>query len=176
MTATAPYPDQLAAMLLCHRVADFYYAEAAMIDRREFPAWLDLFTEDARYLVPIRRNRADGEFSDPADAGIAHFDDGKDVLTRRVVRMTSGLAWTEDPPSVQRHLITNVRAAEQPNGDLIANSCFQAHRYRCDREVEVFTGEREDRLRPHGESFRIASRTVWLDHTTVLANNLNLFL
>ena len=42
--------------------------------------------------------------------------------------------------------------------------------------VEVFTGARADRLRPTGDSFKIASRTVYLDHTTVLANNLNLFL
>jgi biphenyl 2,3-dioxygenase beta subunit len=53
------------------------------------------------------------------------------------------------------------------------------HRYRLDREVEVFTGARRDRLRPattdFGPGYRIAARTVYLDHTTVLANNLNLF-
>jgi 3-phenylpropionate/cinnamic acid dioxygenase small subunit len=60
-------------------------------------------------------------------------------------------------------------------GQLEVRGCFQVHRYRMDREVEVFTGVRVDVLRSAGDSFRIASRTVYLDHATVLANNLNLF-
>jgi biphenyl 2,3-dioxygenase beta subunit len=152
-----------------------------MIDEREFFGWLNLFTDDTRYLVPIRRNLASGEYTDSlGDMGLAHFDDGKDVLTRRVLRMGSGMAWTEDPPSVQRHLVTNVQVTTLDNGELAVHSCFQAHRYRMDREVEVFTGARDDVLRtaPAEErcEFRIAARTVYLDHTTVLANNLNLFL
>lgn len=174
-------PDRLAAMLLHHRVEQFYYAEARMIDDRDFLSWLNLFTEDTRYLVPIRRNLASGEYTDSlGDMGLAHFDDGKDVLARRVLRMGSGMAWTEDPPSVQRHLVTNVQVTPREGGELGVRSCFQAHRYRMDREVEVFTGARDDVLRPapadHACEFQIAARTVYLDHTTVLANNLNLFL
>jgi len=177
---TATVPDQLEAVLLQHRVEQFYYVEARMIDERNFQGWLALFTDDTRYLVPIRRNRVDAEFSDAhGDAGLAHFDDGKDVLTRRVLRMGSGVAWTEDPPSIQRHLVTNVQVTPIDDGELDVHSCFQVHRYRLDREVEVFTGARRDRLRPHddegGAGFRIAERTVYLDHTTVLGNNLNLF-
>ncbi|MGB8387950.1 aromatic-ring-hydroxylating dioxygenase subunit beta, partial [Mycobacterium sp.] len=137
---------------------------------------LALFSEDTRYLVPIRRNRPTAEFSDElGDGGLYHFDDGKDILSRRVVRMGSPVAWTEDPPSIQRHLITNVQVSRRDDGHLTARSCFQAHRYRADREVETFTGARVDVLRRVGDSFQIAARTVYLDHTTVLANNLNLF-
>lgn len=173
--------DQLAALLLQHRVEQFYYSEARMIDDRDFFGWLNLFTEDTRYLVPIRRNLAAKEYTDSlGEMGLAHFDDGKDVLTRRVLRMGSGMAWTEDPPSVQRHLVTNVQVTALDNGELSVRSCFQAHRYRMDREVELFTGARDDVLRAapadHPREFQIAARTVYLDHTTVLANNLNLFL
>jgi 3-phenylpropionate/cinnamic acid dioxygenase small subunit len=179
--AAAPTPEQFAALILQHQVEQFYYAEARLIDERNFTAWLDLFTDDTRYLVPIHRNQTTNEFTDElGEAGLAHFDDGKDVLTRRVVRMGSGLAWTEDPPSIQRHLVANVQVTVLADGDLDVRSCFHVHRYRLDREVEVFTGARQDRLRPDGEDhrlgYRIASRTVYLDHTTVLANNLNLFL
>ena len=176
-----PGQDPLAAVLLQHRVEQFYYAEARMIDERDFFDWLNLFTEDTRYLVPIRRNLSANEYTDSlGDMGLAHFDDGKDVLTRRVLRMSSGMAWTEDPPSVQRHLVTNVQVTARDDGEFAVHSCFQAHRYRMDREVEVFTGARDDVLRPapeeHPAQFQIAARTVYLDHTTVLANNLNLFL
>jgi 3-phenylpropionate/cinnamic acid dioxygenase small subunit len=174
---TEPAPEQIAAMVLQHQVEQFYYAEARMIDERDFHGWLALFTDDTRYLVPIRRNQVTNEFTDSlGEIGIAHFDDDKTVLTRRVTRMASGLAWTEDPPSIQRHLVTNVQVSERENGELEVHSCFQAHRYRLDREVEVFTGKRVDRLRRTESTFTIAARTVYLDHTTVLGNNLNLFL
>jgi biphenyl 2,3-dioxygenase beta subunit len=170
-------PPGMAALLLQHQVEQFYYAEARMIDERDFHGWLDLFTDDTRYLVPIHRNQTGAEFTDElGDLGLAHFDDDKSVLRKRVLRMVSGLAWTEDPPSVQRHLVTNVQVRTLDSGELAADCCFQAHRYRLDREVEVFTGSRSDVLRRVGGSFRIAARTVYLDHTTVLANNLNLFL
>ena len=163
-------------LLLQHRVEQFYFTEARMIDERKFSAWLDLFTKDTRYLLPIHRNTASHEFTDSlGDAGLAHFDDDKDVLRKRVFRMSSGRAWAEDPPSIQRHLITNVQVGPPVNGQIEAHSCFQTHRYRMDREVEVFTGARVDALRIAGDSFQIASRTVYLDHTTVLANNINLF-
>ncbi len=176
--AAAPTPQQLAALLRQHRVEQFYYAEARLIDERNFAEWLDLFTDDTRYLLPIHRNQTTHTFTDElGDAGLAHFDDNKEILARRVHRMASGLAWTEDPPSIQRHLITNVQVTELPDHELEVESYFQVHRYRLDREVEVFTGERRDRLRPNafGHGYRIAARVVYLDHTTVLANNLNLF-
>lgn len=175
----AATPEQLAALILQHRVEQFYYAEARLIDERNFAGWLDLFTDDTRYLLPIHRNQATHEFTDElGDAGLAHFDDNKDILARRVHRMSSGLAWTEDPPSIQRHLVTNVQVGERADGELDVHSCFQVHRYRLD-DVEVFTGARRDRLRPTeaglGLGYGIAARTVYLDHTTLLANNLNLF-
>lgn len=176
MNATPVTPPLLEAMLLQYRVEQFYYAEARAIDERRFSDWLDLFTDDTRYLVPIHRNTIHQEFTDAlGDKRLAHFDDGKDVLARRVMRMASGRAWTEDPPSIQRHLITNVQVKMLEGGSVEARSCFQASRYRMDREVEVFSGARIDLLRTSGESFRIAARTVYLDQATILANNLNLF-
>jgi biphenyl 2,3-dioxygenase beta subunit len=143
-----PADEQVAEMLLQHRVEQVYYTEARLIDEREFQAWLALFTDDTRYLVPIRRNQTGVEFTDAlGDSGLAHFDDDKTVLARRVTRMGSGLAWTEDPPSIQRHLVTGVQITRDDSHELTV----------------------------HSNSFVIAARTVYLDHTTVLANNLNLF-
>jgi 3-phenylpropionate/cinnamic acid dioxygenase small subunit len=167
----------LDAVLLQHEVEQFYYAEARMLDERRFFDWLDLFTDDSRYLMPIRRNAEDDEFSDSmGPASLAHFDDDKTVLTKRVMRIGSGMAWTEDPPSIQRHLITNIAPARVPDSELEVHSCFQVHRYTMDRELEIFTGSRLDRLRSTEAGLRIVERTVYLDHTVVLANNLNLFL
>jgi 3-phenylpropionate/cinnamic acid dioxygenase small subunit len=177
VTATLPAQDGVAALIIQHEIEQFYYAEARMLDERDYWGWLDLFSDDCRYLLPIRRSRRDGEFTDElGDGGLAHFDDDKETLRKRVTRMNSDMAWAEDPPSVQRHVITNVHVTPSREGGFEVQSYFQTHRYRLEREVEIFTGSRTDRLRPAGESFRIVERTVRLDHSTVLGNNLNLFL
>ena len=48
-------PD-LAGLLVLHEVQDFLYREAELLDERRYEEWLDLFTEDARYFMPMRRN------------------------------------------------------------------------------------------------------------------------
>ena len=39
----------------------FLYQEAELLDERRYEEWLELFTEDARYLMPMRRNVPRGE-------------------------------------------------------------------------------------------------------------------
>jgi biphenyl 2,3-dioxygenase beta subunit len=160
---------------LLRRVQQFYYTEARLIDERHFEAWLDLFSDDIRYLAPIRRNRPDGEFSD-SYAGICHFDDDKNTLIRRVKRMTSTAALTENPPSIQRHIISNVQIEPDTPDTITAHSNFQAYRYRLDTEVELFTGHRIDTMRYDEDRILITRRTIYLDFTTLLANNINLLL
>ena len=46
----------LARLLLKHEVEDFLYREADLLDERRYEEWLDLFTEDAHYWMPLRRN------------------------------------------------------------------------------------------------------------------------
>ncbi|NMW30444.1 3-phenylpropionate dioxygenase, partial [Escherichia fergusonii] len=37
-------------------IADFFYAEASLLDERNFQAWLDLLHDDIVYFMPMRRN------------------------------------------------------------------------------------------------------------------------
>ena len=52
---SAGSPD-LGRLLLKQEVEDFLYREADLLDERRYEEWLDLFTEDARYWMPMRRN------------------------------------------------------------------------------------------------------------------------
>ena len=38
-------------------VERFLYREARLLDERRFHAWLDLFTDDVRYWMPVRSTR-----------------------------------------------------------------------------------------------------------------------
>ena len=53
MSAESP---ALARLLLKEEIEELLYREAELLDERRFEDWLDLFTEDARYFMPMRRN------------------------------------------------------------------------------------------------------------------------
>ena len=41
-------------------LVEFVYREARLIDEKRFDEWFDLFTEDARYWIPLVPNQPDG--------------------------------------------------------------------------------------------------------------------
>ena len=112
--SNSPPMDQLARMLRTHAVEQFLYAEAALLDARRFEEWLALFSDDASYFVPIRRTRTQDEleYEFTRSGEMAFFDDTKQTLARRIKKLATGRAWSEDPPSRTRHLITNIRIME----------------------------------------------------------------
>ncbi len=85
-------------MELQYEIEQFLYAEAAMLDGREYRAWLDLWTEDCSYWMPIRRtvtlSDIDREFTKRGD--MSFYDDDKQALAMRVAKMESGSSWSED--------------------------------------------------------------------------------
>src|SRR3546814_11557379 len=51
--------DAALAPTLKERVEDFLSYEGELLDERRFDEWLELFTEDARYWMPLARNRSE---------------------------------------------------------------------------------------------------------------------
>ena len=107
---------------LLREIEQFLYREARLLDERRFGEWLDLFTDDVRYWMPVRSTRyprrskaivvldpdrhEEEELAKDGELGI--FDESKETLCRRVARLDTGMAWAEDPPSRTRHLVSNV--------------------------------------------------------------------
>jgi biphenyl 2,3-dioxygenase beta subunit len=164
-----------------HEIERFYREEAAALDEKRFHDWLDLFSDDTHYWMPIRRTRTvdqlDKEFT--AKDEMAYFDDDKAMLEMRVRKLDTGYSWSEDPPSRTRHVITNVRivegAGETNPEELVVETNFILYRTRLNSEEDMWVGLRRDRLRKDGESFLIAERSVFLDQTVLLSKNLSNF-
>lgn len=169
--------DRLQEMLRQYAVEKFLYAESALLDQRRFEEWLELFTDDTHYFMPIRRtrmqNELDREFTQPGE--IAFFDDDKNLLRARVIKLMTGRSWSEDPPSRTRHLITNVRVLADDGVELSVDSNFHLYRTRLNSEEDSWIGSRRDRLRRTGDSFQIAARTIYLEQTVLLSRNLSNF-
>lgn len=167
----------IAAMVRQYEVEHFYYEEAALLDAHNYDAWIDLFSDDTYYFMPIRRTKMqrdlDQEFTRPGE--MAYFDDTKELLKLRVAKLDTGKSWAEDPPSRTRHLITNVRIVEDDGQELDVESNFHLYRTRLKSEEDSWIGRRQDTLRRVDGSFQIVRRTVLLDQTLILSRNLSNF-
>ena len=181
MSAEAP---ALARLLLHREIEDFLYGEAELLDTRHFEEWLDLFTEDARYWMPMRRNvphdDREREFTREG-ADVNWFDEGKDTLGRRVAQLRTGIHWAEEPPSRICHMVSNVQilraAPAGPTAAEVAVRCrFLVYRNRVETETDVLVGKREDVLRRVDGRWKIARRMIVLDQSVLLAKNLTFFI
>jgi 3-phenylpropionate/cinnamic acid dioxygenase small subunit len=173
----------LARLLLKQEVEDFLYREADLLDERRYEEWLDLFTEDAHYWMPLRRNvprdKPEREFTrQGTDAN--WFDEGKDTLRRRVRQILTGIHWAEEPPSRICHIISNIQLVQEaPSGpgpsEVGVRSRFIVYRNRVETETDFLVGKREDLLRREDGDWRIARRKIVLDQSVLLAKNLTMF-
>jgi len=70
----------IARLLLRQDIEDFLYHEAELLDERRYEEWLDLFTEDTHYFMPMRRNvprdELDREFTREG-ADVNWFDEAR---------------------------------------------------------------------------------------------------
>jgi biphenyl 2,3-dioxygenase beta subunit len=158
-------------------VQRFYDEEAALLDAHRFAEWVELFSDDTHYFMPIRRTRLRRELaSEFTRAGeMAFFDETKQTLAGRVAKIATGTAWAEDPPSRTRHLITNVRVTDDRGDELDVESNFLLYRTRLKSEETTWIGSRRDTLRRHNGSFLITDRLILLEQTLLLSQNLSNF-
>jgi 3-phenylpropionate/cinnamic acid dioxygenase small subunit len=127
--------------------------------------------------MPVKVTTALGAGYDTAP-GMAHFDENKYSLSRRVARFATEHAWTEDPPSRLRHYVTNVRTFATTDADeLIVDSAVLLFRSRGDiREAATISAGREDLLRRTESGWRLARRHIAVDESVLRTQNLAIFL
>jgi 3-phenylpropionate/cinnamic acid dioxygenase small subunit len=109
-------------------VQELLHLEARLLDEGRFDEWLDLFTDDSLYWLPIA---ADG----PGEPSIIR--DSKTGMEERVFRLTKTLAHAQNPPSRTQHDVTNIEVQETGDGLL-----------------EVFCNQTVHELRP-GDVFHV---------------------
>ena len=163
-----------------HQVEDFFYLEAELLDERRLREWLQLFTDDTHYWMPIRYNPLERpkdlneELSRPGES--YYFNDNRETLRIRVERFYSKSAWAEMPPSRTRHLISNIRIKNDDGVYLEVDSNFIVYRTRMEKDEDFFVGTRKDVLRRVNGALKIARRTIILDQAVLGAKNISVFL
>jgi 3-phenylpropionate/cinnamic acid dioxygenase small subunit len=95
--------DDLELLRRCER---FVYDEAELLDRGDFEGWLDRFSDDAVYWLPVDTSR-----HEPRGALNLIYDDRR-RLEDRIRRLRGGFSHTEDPLSRTSHLIGSLRVLD----------------------------------------------------------------
>ena len=157
---TAVESRSLAALTRAE-VEDFLYREAELLDAWELDDWLELYTADARYVIPCTGDPA----GDPS-RDLVLIDDDRLRLQARVERLNSRKAHREYPHSNTRHLVTNVRLGAVGGGELPVRASFTVWRFRGGRETS-YVGGYEYRLVLDSGALKIRSKRVVLDMTAL---------
>ena len=142
---------------LREQVEDFLFMEAALLDDWRLDDWVDLFTEDGRYVVPTT-DLPDG---DPS-RDLVFIDDDIVRLRARAVRLNSRHAHREYPWSRTRRFVSNVRAEDSRNGEVSVSANVMVYRFRSG-EGAPYVGTVNYVLRRQGPDFKIAYRRAVLD-------------
>lgn len=161
-----------------HRIEQFLFREARLLDEERWDDWLTLMAEDIHYWMPTMENRRRADKAGPygPDRG-ALYDDNLHDLTRRVTRFKQPSAWAEDPPTRHAHMVSGVEAYEgERSGEYRVHSTFVNYRTRVDHDNYLLCGRREDVLRVEADGLRLARRKIVITQSVLMAKNLNTFL
>ena len=155
-----------------HEVERFLYREACMADEWRLEEWLDLWAdEDVIYWVPCNKDDVD-----PLRELSLIYDD-RSRLELRAGRVNSGLAWTQEPRSRMRRLISNVEVDETGTDELTVFSNFHLTELRVNTNDHViWAGRSEHHLRPVNDGFKITFKKVLLLNNDQEIPQLSIFL
>jgi len=135
------------------KVEEFLYQEARLLDTQQLEVWLDLFTEDATYWLPLELGQKDAIDT----SSIIHDD--RTLLELRVKQARHPRAHARLPLARTVHQVGNVMVLSDEGGEVKVSSTLTLVEFRSERQ-RVWGALVEHRLRRAGEGFRIAHKRV----------------
>lgn len=127
---------------------EFLYHEAHLLDTRRFEEWLELFTEDATYWVPLEQNQ-----KDPHETSSLIYDD-RTLLGLRVKQFRHPRAHARAPLPRTVHQVGNIVV-----DDLLVRSTLTVVEFR-DEKQRLWGALVEHRLRRTPAGLKIAHKRV----------------
>lgn len=135
------------------RVEQFLSYQAALLDGKHWRAFIDLFTDDGVYWMPINAEQTDWLDSPSI------FAEDKLVMEIRMGRVTHPNAWSQAPMWGTHHLVGNVVITSHTESEVVVRSSFQMMELRRDT-VRHFAGTYTHTLVPQGDDFHIKLQRV----------------
>lgn len=134
-------------------VEDFLYQEARLLDTQRYEEWLELFTDDATYWVPLEHDQ-----KDPFETSSIIHDD-RTLHELRVKQARHPRAHSRLPLARTVHQVGNVIILSDENSELKVGSTLQLVEWRQEKQ-RVWGALVEHHLRRANGGFRIARKRV----------------
>jgi 3-phenylpropionate/cinnamic acid dioxygenase small subunit len=133
-------------------VEQFLYHEARLLDTQRYEEWLELFTEDATYWLPLERDQ-----KDPVETSSIIHDD-RTLLELRVKQARHPRAHARLPLARTVHQVGNIMVADGKD-EVKVHSTLQLVEFRNEKQ-RLYGALVEHRLRRMNGGFKIAHKRV----------------
>lgn len=156
-------------------IIEFVYSEARILDALQFEDWLDLFTEDCHYWMPLAYAQEDPRLH------TSLMDEDKLLLRVRVERLKGQRTFSQQPRSRCHHLlqrpeIDTTHPWHQPEqGQYVVRTAFHYTEVRGD-EQNIYAGWVTHELRVEESRLRIRRKRVDLLNRESALSNIQLFM
>ena len=163
--------------LLRPEAEDFLYLEAELLDKRDYDAWLKLFTPDGIYWLPMDEN------ADPTLESSVQYDDTK-MREMRVHQLVNKPRYAQRPQSRTVHAVSNVTVRPADRDDEATLRCavmvteLREGNYQQLGlgEQRLFAGRCEYRVRQEEKKLSIAMKKLVLINRDLPIVNLSFIL
>ncbi|MBV9890403.1 MAG: phenylpropionate dioxygenase [Rhizobacter sp.] len=136
-------------------LVDFVVREARLLDDKRYAEWLDLWTDDGLYWVPLTPEQPDGIHHN------SHLHEDKLLRTLRVERLKSPRAYSQQPPSRALHVLQapTVESRDDEAGRYVLRTPFHYSEAQGD-ELQSFVGTAFHHLVRDGAALRLRLKRV----------------
>ena len=117
-----------ADLCLQHEVEQLIYKEAYLLDMRRFDDWLELYREDAEFLIPAWINETTLA-TDPSKELFLIYFHNKTGLDDRVYRINTRDSYASTPMPRSTHVVGNVLLIATSETNIEASCSWTVHQY-----------------------------------------------
>lgn len=141
-------------------ITQFIWLEADLLDQKDYAAWLALWDDEGKYIVPIDRDTTDYE------SRLNYAYDDAAMRRMRVARLSSGESVSASAATVTVRNVSRFRRLDDGPGGTIRVRCAQ-HLSECRKGgFRSYIADVTFTLRRDGESFHILEKVVLLANST----------
>ena len=145
---------------LLQQASAFIWMEGDMLDHAEYSAWLDLWTPDGEYVIPIDPRETDYQNT------LNYAYDDHAMRRKRVNRLISGESISTTPTARTVRSVSRVRVLEE-EGDQVTVRCAQDLREFRKDKLRQHTADITYKLQRKSEGgFAIRSKVIQLINST----------
>ena len=147
----------------------FLWAEADMLDHKEYATWLDLWSPDGLYIVPI-----DPTAEDMKNTLNYAYDDAH-MRSLRITRLTGGESMSTQPTAHTVRNVSRLRVLKQDGTRVTVRGAQDLRDFRKDA-FHQHTADVTWELDRHGDTWRIQRKVIRLINSTATLSNVGYLL